>query len=183
MRTPKTVIGTFVVVLAGFLANSPLARATEPGASESVSKTLADAKNEAIQIKDDAQLMETFTYSEVDAKTQGLVINQVRDHVNTLGKHLAKLKAERASAEPWQKTAIDRIGPLMADLSSDTEMVIDQLNGTNGHLNFKDYKELLEAHADESTELATLISDFVDYGRTKERLARLTSKLELPAKR
>ena len=62
-------------------------------------------------------------------------------------------------------------------------MVIDQLNGTNGRLNFKDYKELLEAHSDESAELAALISDFVDYGRTKERLAKLTAKVELPEKR
>jgi hypothetical protein len=182
MRTQAIVRGTLAVVLTAFLANSPIARAVEPGANEAVSKTLAEAKNQAIQIKDDAQLMETFTWSNVDDKTQGVVVNQVREHVNTLGRQLATLKAERASAEPWQKTAIDRIAPLLSDLSSDTEMVIDQLNGTNGRLNFKDYKELLEAHADESTELATLISDFVDYGRTKERLARLTAKIELPAK-
>jgi len=183
MRTPLIIKGTLVVVLSGFLSSLPGASPGNPGAGDRVSKLLSDAKNEAIQIKDDSAVLVALNRTEVAADMDGIVMNQVRDHVNAIVRQLAKLNAERANAEPWQQTAIDRIAPLLTDLSADTEMVIDHLNGTNGRLNFKDYRELIEAHADESAELAALISDFVDYGRTKDRLENLSGKVELPAKR
>jgi hypothetical protein len=40
-----------------------------------------------------------------------------------------------------------------------------------------EYKDYLEANADYATDLAAMIADFVDYGRTKQRLERLAAKL------
>ena len=85
MRTQIIVEGTLALVLTGFLANFPVAQAAvDPAAGAGVSKTLSDAKNEAIQIKDDAQLLESLAWPETGAQAQGVVINQVRDHVNAL---------------------------------------------------------------------------------------------------
>ena len=41
------------------------------------------------------------------------------------------------------------------------------------------YKDYIEANADLSIELASMISDFVNYGDTKQRLESLAGKLEL----
>ena len=38
----------------------------------------------------------------------------------------------------------------------------------------------LEANADYATDLGAMFADFVDYGRTKQRLERLAAKLEVP---
>ncbi len=45
-----------------------------------------------------------------------------------------------------------------------------------------EYKDYIEANADVADKLAGLIADFVDYGNTKNKLERLTAKLELPGK-
>jgi hypothetical protein len=45
-------------------------------------------------------------------------------------------------------------------------------------LNKRDY---LEANADYAGDLAAMAGDFVDYGKTKQRLQRLTDKLEVTA--
>ena len=42
------------------------------------------------------------------------------------------------------------------------------------------HKDYLKANADYATDLATMIGDFVDYGRVKQRLERLATKLEVP---
>jgi len=38
----------------------------------------------------------------------------------------------------------------------------------------------MEANADYATDLAAMIGDFVDYGKTRDRLERLSNKLEIP---
>ena len=44
------------------------------------------------------------------------------------------------------------------------------------------YKDYLEANADYAADLAAMIADFVDYGKTKQRMERLPAKLEVPLK-
>jgi hypothetical protein len=40
----------------------------------------------------------------------------------------------------------------------------------------EEYKDYLEANADYSADLAAMIADFVDYGKTKQGFERLTAK-------
>jgi len=107
----------------------------------------------------------------------------IKDHVNELGRQEAKLKEARADAAPWQKTAIDRIMPFLDELAGYTEAVIEHINAEPKRLNTAEYKDYLEANADYSSDLAAMIGDFVNYGRTKHRFERLTDKLELPVSR
>ncbi len=85
------------------------------------------------------------------------------------------------SASPWQKTVIDRIDPFLAEMEGYTEAVTENLNKHPERLRTPEYKDYLEANADYAGDLAGMIADFVDYGRTKDRLQHLTDKLEVPA--
>jgi len=105
-------------------------------------------------------------------------INQIKEHINVLGKQVAKLKAAEAGASPWQKTAINRINPFLDEMVGYTTAVIERLNGDRKHT-IADYKDYLEANADYSTDLAAMIGDFVDYGNAKDRTERLAAKLEI----
>ena len=60
-----------------------------------------------------------------------------------------------------------------------TYAVIEHLNGDKKH-SFAEYKDYLEANADYSADLAKMIGDFVDYGKTKQRVEKLGGKLEVP---
>jgi len=168
-------IAILAMVLAGFAHAAPKGTAKD---NDEVMKLLTDTQTQALQLKADAQAMETYSYNEVSYQTQGVMINQIKDHINQAGKLLDKLRAQRDWAAPWQQKAVDRIAPLLEDMAGNTEMVIDHINGTNGRFNFKDYKELLETNADAAQELAATIGNFVDYGRTKRRFEELTNKTE-----
>jgi hypothetical protein len=172
-------MGTSVFLFTGFLAASFPARAADVPDSEQVSKLLSEAKTMAFQVKEDAVTMESFTRMNVSWDAHAAAVAQMREHINTLGREVNKLNEAKATASPWQRAAIDRIQPYLDELGGYTAAVIDHLNGTPRH-NIAEYKDYLEANADYATDLAAMISDFVNYGNTKDRLEHLTTKLEIP---
>ena len=173
-RLPKPWMGTPVILLAG------LANAAAVPDSDHVAKLLAEAKTMAVQLKDDAVAMEGFTRMNVSWESHAVAINQIKDHINALVAHEAKLKAAKSTASPWQKTAIDRIVPYLDELEAYTFAVIERINEQPKRLFTEEYKDFLAANADYSTDLAAMIGDFVNYGKTRDRLERLGTKLEIP---
>ncbi len=169
-------MGTCALLLGGFFAAGSAVKAQD---SEEVSKLLSEAKTQAFQLKEDASTMESFTRMNVSWESHAAAINTIRDHVNALGRQEAKLKAARGMASPWQKAAIDRITPYLDELAGYTTAVIEHINGEKRH-NLSEYKDYLEANADYSSDLAAMIGDFVDYGKTRERMESLGAKLEIP---
>lgn len=176
MKTHKPIVwmGTLPLMLGG------LVYATNVPDSEQVSKLLSEAKTQAVQIREDAATMESFTRMNVSREAQAATINQVRDHINALIGTEAKLKELEGVAAPWQKAAITRIVPFLDELDGYTSAVIEHLNGEVHHT-FAEYQDYLEANLDYSSDLAAMITDFVNYGRTKDRLERLITTLEVPA--
>jgi len=175
MRTPRFWMGIPAILLAGWPAD-----ATVVPDSEHVAKLLSEAKTMAFQIKEDAVTMESFTRMNVSWESHASAINQIREHVNALEKHEAKLKDARSAAAPWQKTAIDRIVPYLDELEGYTSAIIERINAEPRRLFTDDYKDFLQANADYATDLAAMIGDFVDYGKTRDRVERLGNKLEIP---
>jgi hypothetical protein len=158
-----------------------VAFAAEATDSQQIAQLLSQAKTQAFQIKEDATTMESFNRIPVSREAQAAMINEVRDHVNALGRTEVKLKDAEALGSGWQKQAIDRVVPFLDELNGYTSAVIEHLNGEVPHT-LAEYKDYLEANADYSTDLAKMIADFVDYGKTKDRLERLNTKLEISAR-
>jgi len=175
---PIACVGTAGFLLAGLLASSA-AKATEVQDSEQVSKLLSAAKTISFQLKEDAVTMEGFTRMNVSLESQKVAINQIREHLTALEGEVAKLNDAKNLASPWQRTAIDRVVPYLDELEGYTAAVIEHVTGTQKH-NFAEYNDYLEANADYASDLAAIIGNFVDYGKTKQRLERLNAKLEVP---
>ncbi len=151
--------------------------------SEQVSELLSQVKTHAFQLKEDAGTLESFTRNvSLSWQSHAVVLTRMKEDINEAGRDLAKLEEAKRSASPWQRTAIERILPLLKELAGNTEKAINYGNENQKSLFTEPYKDYLEANADLSSELASTISDFVDYGNTKERLDALERKLELPAK-
>jgi hypothetical protein len=166
-----------------FLPTMNAAKAAAAPDSESVLKLLSDAKTTAFQLKEDAEAMESFTRVNLTWESHAKAITVIKDHVNELGRIVGKLREARAEASPWQKTAIDRIVPFLDELGGYTSAVIEHINANRQHLDTAEYKDYLEANVDYSADMAAIISDFVNFGKTKARFERLSDKLELPASR
>ena len=172
-------MGTSTLLLAGFLVAPSTINAAEAPDSEQVSKLLSEAKTLAFQVKEDAVTMESYTRMNVSWESHAVAIDQIKEHINALGRQVTKLKEARNTASPWQMAAIDRIGPFLDELGGYTAAVIEHLKGQPRHTP-DEYKDYLEANADYATDLAGMIADFVDYGRARQRLERLATKLEIP---
>ena len=91
-------------------------------------RLLADAKAEAVELKDDSTDMESFTRSSLSWQSYAHKIEMIKEHVNNTGKLLSKLQAEEPNGSPWQQTAIKRIEPLLKELAANTETTINYLN-------------------------------------------------------
>jgi hypothetical protein len=162
-------MGTSIFLVTGFLAASSITSAAVAPDSEQVSKLLSEAKTLAFQVKEDAVTMESFTRINVSADAHKAAINVMREHINALGRQTDKLKAARAEASPWQKTAIDRITPFLDELAGYTAAVIDRFTGEQ-RPTVDQYNDYLEANADYASDLAAMIADFVNYGNAKQRM-------------
>ena len=170
-----------VAVLAMGMSTSffaALAAAQVPD-SEQVSKLLSDVKTQAVKLRVDASTMESYTRSGASWKSHSAAVNQMKEHINEAGRQLTKLQEVRESASPWQAKVIDRISPLLRELADNTTNVIQFIKDNPKRLMFPGYKDYIEANADTSSQLASLIGDFEDYGNAKRRLEALASKLEL----
>ncbi len=171
--------GLTVLLAASIL---PALRAADiPGDSKEVSDLLSQAKTETIQLKNDATDMESFTLSpNLSWQTHSAKIMEIKEHVNALGKTVSKLDQAKHTASTWQKTAIDRVNPILRELAANTTSIIDHLNKEQGRLlNTQEHKDYLKTNAELTSKMAEVISDFVDYGQTKAKFEELSHKLEI----
>lgn len=148
--------------------------------SKEVSDLLSQARTQAAQLKLDASDMESFTHSNVSWAGHADKIMMIRDDVNVMGKTVAKLNQAQAEASPWQKTAIGRINPILRELADNVGATINHLDAERGkYLNTPEHQEYLKTNAELAAKMSALVSDFVDYGETRERFQSLSRKLEL----
>lgn len=175
------------VTLGLFLGALSLAASTVCGAQTSkdfkeVSSILAELKTEAIQLRDDADQLKLFTHSTLAWETHMSKVAQIKDHVNNAGKSLSKLDSARENASPWQQQAIDHISPLLKELAANVTSTIEHLNQKPLLLQTERYVDYVAANCELASNLAELVSDYVDYGRSKARSEELATKLETPEK-
>lgn len=180
---------TKITILAGLVAGIsgivPVLKAVEATGPEAVSKMLSEAKTESYQVSVDADTLDSFVRLQPNVTWQSHAdeLSRMKENINNLGKTISKLQAAKAQAAPWQATAIDRIVPYLKEIAADTTSAIDYLNKHQVEPKMVgDYKDYIEANADESSHLARLVADYVDYGSSNDRSHNLRNKLELPAK-
>ena len=130
MKSYKRIAGlvTPALLVAGCFIASTNVKAAESEDSPKITALLADAKAEAVQLKDDSTDMESFTRGGLSWESYADKIEMIKEHVNNTGKLLTKLQAEESDGSSWQQTAIRRIEPLLKELAANTETTINHLN-------------------------------------------------------
>jgi hypothetical protein len=148
--------------------------------SEEVSGLLADVKTEAVQLRHDADELKIFTHSKLSWGSHASKVEIIKEHVNNAGRLLSKLDDAKSTASPWQQQAIDQITPMLKELASNTTATIEHLNQRPQLLHTGPYANYVDANYEVASSLAELISDYVDYGKSKAKSEELASKLETP---
>jgi hypothetical protein len=173
-------LSMLALLVAGYLMISPAtgAAAASIGDSEGVSKLLLQAKAEAIELKKDAEQMETFTRSRLSWQGFSSKINEIRDHVNQTGKLVGELNQARETGSSWQQEAIDHITPALKELAANTGSTIQYLNDNRNPAHHEELENYCRVNYELAKELAALVTDFIDYGETKAKFAELQKKVE-----
>ncbi len=173
-----------VIVCLSFLATSfmmpPGVNAANESAFEQVFAELSQAKEQARELKNDVATIGFFMGSVSSWESHSSILNLYKENISAIRRQVIKLDDIRNIASPWQKTTIDRIRPLLQELAATAESVIDQINQNPKGLKTGEYNDYVKVNTDLAAELAALVGDFVDYGKTKEDLARLT-KVAVPS--
>jgi len=168
-------------LLAGITGITPSLKAG--GEEPSVSKLLAEAKTQTYAISVDASQLESYTReSTLSWETHAVEISRMKDDINQTAKTVEKLNASRSAATPWQAAAIDRIIPLMQEIAANTTSAIEYINKYQSRLTMKEYTDYLESNSDLSSQLAGLVTHYVDYGNAKNRYTNLKRTIDVAAK-
>ena len=171
-------LATLALLVAGYLFTPTTMRAAEKGDSAQINQLLADAKAEAIQLRDDSGDMDSFVRSRPSWVSYAGKVEMVKGHLNNTGKLLAKLQEAQAAGSPWQQAAIQRIEPLLKELAANTEATINHLTENRASIHFAEFKDYVRANYKLATDLEALIRDFVDYGEAREKFEHLGAKVE-----
>ncbi len=172
-------LGTLALLVAGYLSMPTTMKAAGTGDFAHISQLLADAKAEAVELKNDSGDMESFIRSKLSWASYASKVEMIKGHVNNTGKLLAKLKEVESSGAPWQRTAIKRIEPLLKELATNTEATINHLNENKTNVHSTEFKDYVKANFELATDFEALIRDFVNYGEAKEKVEHLGGKLEV----
>jgi uncharacterized protein Yka (UPF0111/DUF47 family) len=147
--------------------------------NKEVSKLLEDVKAQATDLQRDSDELESFTRSDLSWQSHAEELDRIKERINTIGKTISRLQALENSASPWQREAIERIIPVAQKLASNTTAAIEHLRSNPLKIHEPQYQEYIKSNADAATQLASLIKDFVEYGKTRTTLEAYERRLEM----
>jgi hypothetical protein len=173
-------LGTVALAAAALLIARLDVQAAPPEDNKEVSQLLEDIKGQAADLQRDSDELESFTRSDLSWQSHAEELDRIKERINAIGKTISKLQNLRNSASPWQREAIDRIIPVAKKLASNTTAAIEQLNKNPLRINELQYQQYLKSNAEAASNLAALVKDFVEYGKTRTTLEAYERKLEVP---
>jgi hypothetical protein len=173
-------LGTVALAAAALLIARLDVQAAPPEDNKEVSQLLEDIKGQAADLQRDSDELESFTRSDMSWQSHAEELDRIKERINAIGKTISKLQNLRSSASPWQREAIDRIMPVAKKLASNTTAAIEHLNKNPLRINEPQYQQYLKSNAEATSNLAALVKDFVEYGKTRTTLEAYERKLEVP---
>jgi uncharacterized protein YoxC len=172
--------GIVALSAAVLLIARPDVQAAPQEDNKEVSKLLEDIKSQAADLQRDSDELESYTRSDVSWQSHAEELDQIKERVNAIGKTISRLQALQNSASPWQREAIERIIPVAQKLASNTTAAIEHLRKDPLKIHQTQYQEYVKSNAEAASNLAALIKDFVEYGKTRTTLEAYERRLEVP---
>lgn len=149
--------------------------------SARISELFQQIKTHAVAAEKDAVTLEMYNRSGVSWQAHATKLNQIRDHVNALGKDYAEAAQLRDEGSAWQKEAIDKVEPLLKGMAGHLQASIEHLNENKSHAKMIEFRDYLKAHREYAERTASLINDIVEYEEARDKADSFEQKLGLPS--
>ena len=115
-----------------------------------------------------------------DNREVSQLLEDIKEQAAALQRDSEELEAFTRSDMAWQREAIDRTIPVAQKLASNTTAAIERLNKNPMRINDPQYQQYIKSNAEAASNLAALVRDFVEYGKTRTTLEASERKLEVP---
>jgi uncharacterized protein YhaN len=148
-----------------------------PGMTSQVSKIddmLAQFESKAVEARREAETLDSGRWRNLSLQSHAHNLNTTRDHVNEMGKMLAKLEASKSQATLLQEEAIEAARPPLEDMAKRVEKAIHWLNRDRWSIGQTEYKDNLHGLWLSSDRLYKDVDTITDYHQARLRLNSLT---------
>jgi hypothetical protein len=166
-----TILLTFTLPLTAFATKDENPQLTQ---------LLADANDEAFELARDATDTQMLIRTDENWVNHALMLARVKGHVDNLALIIEKLNKAQPSGSELQVQAVERMLPLVKQLSANTTAAINYLNQHKTRPISDAYTQYLEKNAETAHQLSSMISSLIDYEKSMTEIEQLRSKLEVP---
>lgn len=183
------------VVLAATLCVAPAALLASPkggpsgdravtantGVSPKVSSQLEQIQIDAVSVERNAgRLQALLRGGFLNTKQDDApLVENVREHVNEMNKHLSYLRVHQAEASPLQQRIIEQVAYPAIELADTTSGAIDVLNNDATHLYMSDLPGWVNAIYNEASRVNQTVGDFDKYVHARHEERQLQQTLGL----
>jgi hypothetical protein len=174
-QTRPSVIAALIVLLTFTL---PMTAYVTREDNPQLDQLLSAANEEAFDLASDANNARMLILSDANWVNHALMLAKVKAHVDNLALIIEKLSKYQKSGSELQEQAVERMLPLVKQLSANTTAAINYLNQNKNRPISDAYTQYLEKNAETAHQLSSMISSLVDYEKSMTAIEKLRSKLE-----
>jgi len=183
---PRSVTQVMCLITAGVMAAGSLSAAPRAAPDrvatsqaddwnfhEEASGLLKEVQSTATVLNRDAELLHSFTRGGLTRESHVEQVSMIKDHINTMGKHLDRLQTIRHVATPWQQQTINAVVPAALILAAHTESAIEHLNDRDKPLWDENYENHLRGISGRSGQVKQAVDLHMEMANTQDKLERL----------
>ncbi|MEO5924014.1 MAG: hypothetical protein ABIR70_09325 [Bryobacteraceae bacterium] len=163
--------GTALLILATF-GGAAFARSVSVDRPDTATQTLAHIERVARTAADHAQQYRGMVAQSVVPVTAKVQLDGLQTAVNSMGKDMATLQANRSLLTEWQQAALDRIRPLLISTAARTQGAVVTYNN-RAHLWTPENRGRVQQIAKDTEQIASTLSDYMQVQSLREREARI----------
>ncbi|AXC14538.1 hypothetical protein ACPOL_5288 [Acidisarcina polymorpha] len=145
--------------------------------SQQLTQLLSDANAEALALAADANETQALILNDENWVTHALMLAKVKGHVDNMAIIAEKLSKAEKSGSELQEQAVERVLPLVKELSANTTAAINYLNQNKARPLSETYAQYLQKNAESANQLSSMISALFEYEKSMTDIEKLKRKL------
>lgn len=142
-----------------------------------LTELLWNARDEAVQLANDADQMQTLVLTDTNWVTHELMLHKIQSHLDDMQLLVQRLTKTEGAGSVLQEQAVERMLPLIRELSDNTASAIRYLNQNKTRPLSDTYTQYLQKNAETAHELSNMVSSLVDYEESMNEMKQLRQQL------
>ncbi len=170
----STTLAAVLLFSPALLRGESQACVPQTGKTPDVARELIDLKGKAFKVQREAEILKSVTSNgRMHWQTHAAHLDTLKNHVNDLGKMLARLEEMKPQASEPQQVAIESAGPHLVAIADQLGGAIRLVNEQRSSVYWSPYRETVAEVSEHATSLYEKLGTILNYEDAKLRLDKL----------